>query len=53
MYYITSYTIHILGYAGVSKEQKDGIADKWFESQRKFYVDIGKAFGDQVDTSRG
>lgn len=31
------------GYIGTSS---DGVADKWFESQRKFYVSLGQSLGD-------
>lgn len=31
------------GYVGTGS---DGVADKWFESQRKFYVSLGQSLGD-------
>jgi len=35
------------GYAGQNKGAIDGdVADKWFESQKLFYVELGKSIGD-------
>ena len=39
-----------VGYGGKERGAESGLADQWFESQKKFYVDIGKAFGDEVCT---
>eukprot|EP01035_Chromulina_nebulosa_P017051 gene17051-22561_t len=35
------------GYASSSKGSEGVIADAWFESQKKFYVGLGKSFGDR------
>jgi cyclophilin family peptidyl-prolyl cis-trans isomerase len=34
------------GYGGRERGVESGIADKWFSSQREFYVNVGKSFGD-------
>lgn len=34
------------GYAGQEKGIESDIADKWFESQKEFYVKVGQAMGD-------
>ena len=34
------------GYGGRERGVENGLADAWFEGQRKFYVGIGKTFGD-------
>ena len=36
------------GYGGKDKGGESAIADKWFEGQKKFYVDMGKTLGDTV-----
>ena len=37
------------GYGGKDKGGESAIADQWFESQKKFYVDMGKTLGDTVN----
>jgi hypothetical protein len=39
-----------IGYGGKERGVENGLADRWFESQKKFYVDVGRAFGDNVRT---
>ena len=36
------------GFAAASKSQEEGIADRWFETQRALFVEVGKSIGDQV-----
>ena len=41
-------TLPPVGYGGKDKGGESAIADQWFESQKKFYVDMGKTLGDTV-----
>jgi hypothetical protein len=46
---IPTYTYQTrTGYAGREKGIGSAVADKWFESQKQFYVGVGKALGDNV-----
>jgi hypothetical protein len=42
----------LAGYGGKDKGGESAIADQWFESQKKFYVDMGKTLGDTVRAGR-
>ena len=40
------------GFAGQEKGVESQLADKWFESQKSFYVGLGRAFGDKRAVDR-
>lgn len=40
--------LQLKGYGGKKKGAESGLADKWFEGQKSFYVGVGKSFGDMV-----